>query len=75
MVGAASFSASSSGMLASSASQSQPVPRRYSQPRPTGGATVRIVSKPPDVGSTATAVTAGWTRTRSWVVRVPAVSA
>ena len=46
----ASFSASSSGSRASSASQSQfPAdagPVRYSQPRPTGGASVRIVSKP-----------------------------
>ena len=43
---------SSSGSSASSPSQSQPAAAvgraaRYSQPRPTGGASVRIVSKPP----------------------------
>ena len=50
--GARSRSSSRSGSSASSVSQSQPpwlTPSTYSQPRPTGGATVRIVSKAPDV--------------------------
>ena len=35
-----------SGISATSASKSQPVPVRYSQPRPVGGASVRMVAKP-----------------------------
>ena len=46
------------------------MPVRYSQPRPTGGASVRIVAKP--CSPTLTAVSWGWIRTRSWVVVVPA---
>ena len=45
--GAASFSASSPGSSASSASQSCTSAVRYSQPRPTGGAMVRIESNRP----------------------------
>ena len=52
-------------------SQSQPVPVRYSQPRPTGGARVRIESNSPLDSSTATAVSCGCSRTRCWVVTVP----
>ena len=46
------------------------MPVRYSHPRPTGGASVRIVAKP--WSPTLTAVSWGWVRTRSWVVVVPA---
>ena len=46
-LGAASFSRSSSGSWARSASKSKVPPARYSQPRPTGGAMVRIESKAP----------------------------
>jgi hypothetical protein len=79
-LGALVFSASSSGTSASSASQSQstgpgPLLRRYSQPRPTGGASVRMVSKPPPARPTAVAANEGAIRTRCWVVRVPARSA
>jgi hypothetical protein len=73
--GAATFSASSAGSRASSPSQSQPVPSRYSQPRPTGGAVVRIDSNAPVSRSTATAVTVASTRTRRWVSADPARSA
>ncbi|CAM5629819.1 hypothetical protein STENM223S_03819 [Streptomyces tendae] len=62
-------------MRASSSSQSQPVPVRYSQPRPTGGASVRMESNSPLESSTDTAVSAGCSRTRCCVVTVPAVSA
>ena len=54
---------------ASSASQSQPPPVRYSQPRPTGGARVRIESKTPVVRVDAPcASSSGCSRTRCWVV-------
>ena len=75
--GAASFSASSSGSWASSASQSQlpsdAGPVRHSHPRPTGGAIVRIVSKP--VSESASASSWACRRTRCWVARVPFRSA
>lgn len=74
-LGARIFSASSSGIRASSSSQSQPVPVRYSQPRPTGGAMVRMESNSPLDSSTDTAFNCGCSRTRCWVVTVPAVSA
>ncbi len=75
-LGARIFSASSEGISDSSASQSQPpAPVRYSQPRPTGGARVRMESKSPVDSSTATAVSWGCSRTRCWVVVVPAESA
>lgn len=74
-LGARIFSASSSGMRASSSPQSQPVPVRYSQPRPTGGAMVRMESNSPVDSSTDKAVSCGCSRTRCWVVTVPAVSA
>lgn len=71
--GAASFSASSSGMRASSPSQSQWSPDSHSHPYPAGGASVRIVSNsPPEIP---TASTTGYSRTRCWVVTVPARSA
>ncbi|CAB4762715.1 unannotated protein [freshwater metagenome] len=46
-LGAASFSARSSGIMAISVSQSQPSPRRYSNPRAVGGARDRMVSITP----------------------------
>ena len=74
-LGALSFSASSSGTSAISASQSQePGPLvRYSHPRPAGGAMLAIESKvsaPAPIASKP-----GCTRTRCWVVRVPVRSA
>ena len=51
------------------------VPVRYSQPLPTGGARVRMLSNWPVARSTVSAVNSGWMRTRCWRVRVPAVSA
>src|SRR4051794_41875804 len=65
-VGALVFSLSSSGISASSPRQSQPVPVRYSQPRPTGGASVRMLSNEPGAPSTASAVNSGWMRTPRW---------
>ena len=47
-LGAASFSRSSSGSAARSASKSKVPSVKYSQPRPTGGAIERIESKAPD---------------------------
>ena len=73
--GALIFSARYSGMRVISSSQSQRSPVRYSQPRPTGGAMLSIVSKEPAAGSTAVAVSVGSSRIRCWVVVVPAVSA
>ncbi len=60
-------------MAASSESQSQPGPVRYSYPRPAGGASVRIVSTSSSLRPTA--LSTGWTRTRCCVVTVPAASA
>ena len=60
--GAAFFSANQSGNCANSDAKSQPVPCKYSQPRPTGGAVVDIDSNP--ASSTAMASTSGLTRTR-----------
>ena len=74
-VGALSFSASSSGTSASSASQSQCAPVRYSHPRPTGGAMEAIESKMPVSASSPVASKPGCSRTRCWVVRVPLRSA
>ncbi len=73
--GAATRSARCPGSAASSAAQSQPSPVRYSQPRPTGGASERMLSNDPVARSTPTAVTTGSRRTRCWTVRVPARSA
>ena len=80
--GAARFSASSSGRSFNSVSQSQfpsapPAPAsppvNHSQPRPTGGATVRMVSNPESDSASASS----WhcRRTRCWVARVPFRSA
>ncbi len=62
-------------MRASSASQSQPSPSRYSQPRPAGGARDLMVSNPASFSSTAVASTTGYTRTRFCVVTVSERSA
>ena len=65
------------GQPASSASQSQSPadvgPVRNSQPRPTGGASVRMVSKP--LSERASASSWACSRTRCWVARVPLRSA
>ena len=59
-LGALIFSASNDGSSASSADQSQTSsPATASQPRPVGGASVRIVSKDPAAESTATASSVG----------------
>ena len=74
--GALAFSASSSGICASSALQSQTSsPASASQPRAVGGASVRIDSNRPAAGSTDTASSAGMIRTRCWVIDEPKVSA
>jgi hypothetical protein len=70
------FSASNTGSSASSPDQSQTSSAtRASQPRPIGGARVRIDSNEPAAGSTATASSAGMVRTRCWVMVEPKVSA
>ena len=73
--GATAFSASHPGNRASSPSQSQPVPVRYSKPRAAGGASELMVSNPPPSRSTVVAVSDGAVRTRCWSVEVPARSA
>ena len=75
-LGALTFSASSVGSSASSPDQSHTSsPSTASQPRPVGGASVRMVSKDPAAASTATASSVGCTRTRCWVIDEPRVSA
>ena len=75
-LGALTFSASNTGSCASSLVQSHTSsPASASQPRPIGGASVRIESKLPAAGSTVTASSVGITRTRCWVIDEPKVSA
>ena len=74
IAGAFVFSASVSAITGISASKSQP-PVTYSHPRPAGGASDFIVSNPPESAFTAIACSSGCSRTRCWVVVVPAVSA
>ncbi|SKU64657.1 Uncharacterised protein [Mycobacteroides abscessus subsp. abscessus] len=75
-LGAFTFSVSSSGISRSSALQSHtPSPPTASQPRPMGGASVRMVSNDPVAASTAMASSCDITRTRCWVIDEPKVSA
>ena len=75
-VGALVLSASRMGSSASSVLQFHTSsPASASQPRAIGGASVRIDSKLPAAASTATASSAGITRTRCWVMDEPNVSA
>ena len=75
-LGALAFSASSDGSCASSSDQFHTSsPATASQPRPIGGASVRIVSKVPADASTVTASSVGISRTRCWVIDEPNVSA
>ena len=70
------FSANSPGSSANSAVQPHTSsPATASQPRPVGGASVRIDSKVPAAASTATASSAGMVRTRCWVIDEPKLSA
>ena len=70
------FSASRAGSSASSPDQSHTWSSvRVSQPRPVGGARVRMDSKLPAAASTATASRTGIVRTRCWVTDEPKVSA
>ena len=75
-LGALTFSASSDGSCASSSVQFHTSsPASASQPRPIGGASVRIESNLPAAASTVTASSDGSTRTRCWVIDDPKVSA
>ena len=74
-LGALTFSASCDGSCASSSVQFQTSsPATTSQPRPIGGASVRIDSNP-QPASTVTASSTGINRTRCWVIDEPKVSA
>ena len=71
-LGALIFSASSDGSSASSSVQFHTSsPASASQPRPIGGASVRIESNLPAAASTVTASNVGCTRTRCCVIDEP----